>query len=428
MGSIIRYPVAGVAIMAAVAAISPAAINPAAADASPWLTLSGLVDARLILTDTTVGWESGSLGKTRYGAATTGTSRLLARVADVSLIARADLSWNLSGFAHLVANSQQDNTVDVAEAFIAYRPAPSGDITFRARAGALIPPISLENTGLAWTSPYTITPSAINSWVGEELKSIGPEATAIWRRDDLTVSLTGSVYTGNDTAGTELAWRGWALHDRKAGVFERLDLAPVKIIQATSTPRISQAPYSEPGDEIDDRLGFMISAKAESDAFGQFYALHYDNRADDTVIKKGQWAWRTAFTAVGLQTVLGDDVDVIAQYMKGTTSIITRPPAPSVVKAGYESGFLLFSRGWNQHRVSARAEFFKADDRDPTPDNNAETGTALTAAYVLRPTDRQRLTLEVLHIHSKRPERTRSFGLPATANETQIQVSYRFFL
>ena len=91
MGSIIRYPVAGVAIMAAVAAISPAAINPAAADASPWLTLSGLVDARLILTDTTVGWESGSLGKTRYGAATTGTSRLLARVADVSLIARADL-------------------------------------------------------------------------------------------------------------------------------------------------------------------------------------------------------------------------------------------------------------------------------------------------------------------------------------------------
>ncbi|MBM3515110.1 MAG: hypothetical protein FJX59_15575 [Alphaproteobacteria bacterium] len=77
--------------------------------------------------------------------------------------------------------------------------------------------------------------------------------------------------------------------------------------------------------------------------------------------------------------------------------------------------------------MSGRIEYFKTHDRDTSPDLNGETGQALTLAYIFRPVDRQRLTLEMLHIHSRRPERALSFGLPATANETQIQASYRFF-
>ena len=46
-------------------------------------------------------------------------------------------------------------------------------------------------------------------------------------------------------------------------------------------------------------------------------------------------------------------------------------------------------------------------------------GNALTAAYVFRPVDNQRLTLEVLAIRGTRRERTFRFGQPSTANETQ---------
>jgi hypothetical protein len=34
--------------------------------------------------------------------------------------------------------------------------------------------MSLENRAGGWKTPYTITPSAISSWVGEELRTIGP--------------------------------------------------------------------------------------------------------------------------------------------------------------------------------------------------------------------------------------------------------------
>jgi hypothetical protein len=119
---------------------------------------------------------------------------------------------------------------------------------------------------------------------------------------------------------------------------------------------------------------------------------------------------------------------LIAQGMVGTTSILTFPPRPSVVRVDYDSAFLLASKGWDRHRVSARIEYFATHDRDALlVDNNDETGHAVMAAYIFRPADRHRLTFELLHIRSRRPERTLSFGLPATARETQLQGSYRFF-
>ena len=54
-------------------------------------------------------------------------------------------------------------------------------VSWSVKAGAFFPTISLENDDLGWTSPYTLTPSAINSWIGEELRTIGSEAHAALR-------------------------------------------------------------------------------------------------------------------------------------------------------------------------------------------------------------------------------------------------------
>ncbi|MBM3515109.1 MAG: hypothetical protein FJX59_15570 [Alphaproteobacteria bacterium] len=319
---------------------------PAAAQTDlQWLSVRGLLDARFVLTSDEKSWESGVLGKTRFGARTTGNERAIARLAEASLVARAEMTWDLSAHAHLIAGSEQSTSLDVVEAFVAYKPAPGEGFNVSAKAGAFFPPISLENTGLAWTSPYTITPSAINSWVGEELKTLGPEATLSWIDPAIEVSAIGSVYVGNDPAGTQLAWRGWAIHECKAGLFERLPLAQVRIIRSNNPRRVVQAPFDQPIDEIDDRIGYYAGVRLDDDAGNRVEFLRYDNRADDLALNRAlQWAWNKRFWSVGGRATLTGDVEVIGQMMWGSTSIITRPGAVSVIKAAYDSGFLLASK------------------------------------------------------------------------------------
>ena len=60
-----------------------------------------------------------------------------------------------------------------------------------------------------------ITPSAINSWIGEEVKVVGVEGTATHPLAGGRLSGTFGLFGFNDTAGTQLAFRGWALHDRR---------------------------------------------------------------------------------------------------------------------------------------------------------------------------------------------------------------------
>ena len=81
-----------------------------------------------------------------------------------------------------------------------------------------------------------MTPSAINSWIGEELRTIGSEA--IFRYDTNgfgTVSLTGAVTCCNDPAGILMAQRGWAMDDRPAGIFsdQRLPDATLRLFRQT---------------------------------------------------------------------------------------------------------------------------------------------------------------------------------------------------
>ncbi|MCB2107268.1 MAG: hypothetical protein KDE14_06180 [Rhodobacteraceae bacterium] len=393
----------------------------------PSFSATGLLDLRVALTGKSVSWEDRGLGKTRFGAATDGNNRVIARIAEASLIVKGDLTWDISGVAHVIAGAQQEHPIDLVEAYLDYHPVPTSRYGIRGRAGAFFPTISLENTGLGWTSPFTISSSAINSWVGEELRTFGAELTAFRTGDDIDVSLTGSVYYANDPAGTILTWRGWAIHDRKSGIFEKIPLAPVRIIRPGGILD-NQAPYVAPLAEIDDRAGYYVGANVEHHDFGSLHLLYYDNSADDREIEGGQWAWLTRFLSVGLKTELPANVDLVAQYLKGRTSVITIPPPTGPIsRTHYDSLFFLVSKTWGQHRVSARWEHFATHDRDRFPDNNSETGHGLTLAYVFYPVAKQRLTLELLHVRADRPERTLSFNLPAKWHDTQIQASYRFF-
>ncbi len=78
----------------------------------------------------------------------------------------------------VVARADEEDVrgIDALEAYAAWHPASDGPLNWSVKAGAFFPTISLENDDLGWTSPYTLTPSAINSWIGDELRTIGSEA------------------------------------------------------------------------------------------------------------------------------------------------------------------------------------------------------------------------------------------------------------
>jgi hypothetical protein len=135
---------------------------------------------------------------------------------------------NLAGIkldgVHLVSVLRADpdtpSIVDALETYLRYDDM-AGDIGWSVKAGAFFPTISLENDDLGWASPYTLTPSAINSWIGDELRTIGSEGTLRWKSDVGVLSLTGALTCCNDEAGVLIADRGWAMDDRPFGLFER---------------------------------------------------------------------------------------------------------------------------------------------------------------------------------------------------------------
>lgn len=390
------------------------------------LDVAGMIEGRAAAGSTTRSWEDKGLGKVRYGADAAGGRRTVLRP-EGALVLRPKFGFDLTGTVVATANDQQRMALDISEAFLTYKPAPSGEWAITARGGAFFPPISAENGGLAWTSPYTITSSAINSWVGEELKTIGAEATIHRRTEDYEFEFLGALYMLNDPTGTLLAWRGWSFNDRETGFFDRLQLAPVRMIRPGG--RLDeQAPTEKPFHEIDENVGFYIGASLDHADYGRLALLYYDNLADDRDLIKGQWAWRTKFASASYKVELAGDITLVGQFMLGTTSTITIPaPRGPIVYAGFRSGYGLLSKEWGRHRLSLRGDYFAVGDRDITPgEDNSETGGAATAAYVFRPVPSQRITFEVMYVSSKRPERIH-LGMPARAKESQAQLSYRFF-
>ncbi len=408
-------------ILGASIAVSGHAI---ALDLSDSVTVKGFVEGRVALTDGPLGWERRGLGKLRFGG--DGGSRTTFHTEAAAVIA-ADINWDWKVFLNLSADfGRNRNPIDFVEAFVRYKPPPSGAVSFTAKLGAFFPPISFENTSLAWTSPFGLSSSAINTWVGEEFRTMGGEGKITYRFDGGEISALGAVFAANDPAGSLLVWRGWATSDREAGLFERFPLAPLRTIQPEGSA-FEQAPWVEPIHEIDNRPGIYGAFEARLTDIGTARLVVYDNLARKTAFDGDQYAWRTRFVSVGGRFELPGEIDLVAQAMTGDTAMGETPQGDAIVDVDYTSAFVLASRSWGRHRISVRAEYFETIDRDLTlDDNNDEYGNSVSLAYATYPANRQRLTVEVTRGFSKRPERAFT-GFTTKRHETQVQASYRIF-
>ena len=407
-----------------------AASVPLAADAGefPRLRPRLILDARAAYADGSRSWLDAGLGKTRYG--TGGGGEVLGRLSQASLLLDADLSHALRVRVQSNLDADPDpasrqTRFDLVEAYAQYQPDITPALRLRARAGMFFPPVSLEHDGPAWTTTFTITPSAVNTWIGEEVRATGGELTLGLGRERSRVSLIGGVFGGNDPAGTLLAWRGWALHDRQSGLPDRLPLAPLPCIGPGAI--FDKQPFwTRPVREVDGRAGYFAGGEARLFGRLQLRALRWDNRGDVTAFRHEQYAWATRMDAYGLRLELPADLLLLAQHARGISDMGRMPDGAAAVGVIPRASYVLLTAGFGRHRLSVRWDTFEAgeDDALPAADDNREDGTAWTAAYLIRIGERHRAAVEVLNIDSTRAARV-DLGLPARGRETLVQASLR---
>src|ERR1700680_286205 len=384
----------------------------ATAEAQDRLTVDGDIDLRWVHATGESSFLNGGLGDLRFDPNHEGV-----RLGRAFLAPNFRVTGIVSVHAVIDAYDDQDrNAVDASEFYVDVRPFPTTSIRWRARVGAFFMPVSLENRGIGWTAVYSITPSAVNTWLGEEFRTIGAEFEARWlgaSSDYLgDVALVAAAYGWNDPAGALLAQRGFALTDRPSTLFGGLGRPPITFYH-----------------EIDRKPGFYAGLSWRHHDRLEMRALRYDNRADpgaSTVA--GGTAWRTRFSSFGARLTPTANWTFIAQYLDGDTIVSADEADEDQFRMTYHAAFALASLEWGRERLTARVDRFGTHQSSgfyygPPADDSGHAGTA---AWTHDLGAQWQLAAEWIRVTSRFPPRASYGELPANVeSQTQVAIRYR---
>lgn len=265
---------------------------------------------------------------------------------------------------HLLARDDPDGsrrgTAGVVQGYLEANLHRDAD-RIRILGGAFFLPTSFENIDALWENPYTITPSALNTWFGEEMRPIGIDVA--WSRHGLQFGAT--LFRGNDTLGGLPVDRGWILRDRWTLLGEHV--------------RVLEGEYSSVSAETDHRLGYSTRARWNKDRF-TVQLTHLDNRSDGE-LHGDLLNWNTRFEIVGVE-YSWNDWTLAAESGWGDTIVVFDDESfPDYLRASY----LILSRRFDRGRASVRIEEFR---------NDASQDAAVTAALFWTPLPRLRAGVE----------------------------------
>ena len=383
--------------------------GPATLRAGDRLDLQGLFDIRAVYADGATSFLDGGTGRLRFDPDHQGL-----RIGRLMLAARyrIDDNWTFNAVGGSYGDHDKQ-AVDLTEAWFEAKPFPTGAVRYKFRLGAFQLPTSLENRATGWTTPYSISSSAINTWMGEEIRIVGAEFESKWlganRGYDGDVTFSAGIYGWNDPAGVLIASRGWASQDRQSTLFGALGRPPEAYFR-----------------EIDGRPGYYAGVAWRHHQRFELRALRYDNRADPGATNTDDIAWRTQFTSLGARWEPGDRWTLIAQSLQGLTYVGPDGDPQFQFAQSFRSWFLLGSARFGAERVTLRYDHFSTRQFSGFygPPSNDE-GHALALAY-LHDLDRHwQVVGEWQQVRSHYPPRT-LVGVPASIDETQIQLSVRF--
>ncbi|MGN6320382.1 MAG: hypothetical protein ACTHNE_01530 [Dyella sp.] len=385
------------------------------------IDLHAYADERLVAAPDDTSWTRGGFGKARYGD---GRTRL--HFGGAAIYGSVQITPELLALGQLQYQTSGHSGFSLLEAWLRYRPVSTTPWRWSLRAGVFFPPVSLENEGVGWTSPWTISSSAINTWVGEELRAMGGEFQLERRSEANSWELRASLFRRDDAAGGVLASRGWSIGDLVSGIGSRLREANAGVSEEGGTLPRYYDPFRNIGrSHWGDYAAITWHAPGET----RVSLMHLDNRADPAASAfyadgDRQFAWRTRLWSVAGRTDTGS-LTWIAQWMDGNTR--SEQSADQPLSTHFRAAFVLL--GWNRGawRPALRIEHFSARTPSANADwRQSEHGNAITAALNWRPRDWLRLTAEVLRIDSMATVRA-EYGLPARVMDTQVQWSMRVF-
>jgi hypothetical protein len=376
------------------------------------LTVAGAVDVRWVHSTSDLSYLDGGLGKLRFDQDDTGPR--LGRAFVASRLRLTDLVT-----VHAVVDAYGDhdrNPVDLSELWAEVRPFPTSALRWRVRVGAFYMPVSLENRGPGWSDVYSITPSALNTWIGEEFRTIGTEFEARWLGANSgylgDVSLVAAAYAWNDPAGKLISERGFALSDRPSTLFGGLGRPPTTFYH-----------------EIDRKPGYYAGLSWRHHDRLEMRALRYDNRADPEVSTvAGGTAWRTRFSSFGARLEPTANWTFITQYLDGDTIVGPFADGGDQFRMTYHAAFALASFDRGRERLTARVDRFGTHQSKgfygPPAD---DSGHAWTAAWTHDLGAQWQLLAEWIRVTSRFPPRAANGApQPYVESQTQVAIRYRF--
>ena len=374
-------------------------------------------------------WPEGGVGKLRYADDGAEAVRLFAEY-------HGRISPTLN--ARVVADYVDDGSsgLGIDEAYIDWRPIPRSANQQQVRFGAFYPPLSLENGAHGWESPFTYSYSAINTWLGEEIRPLGAEWSLRRRlastRNMQEVRVFASGFYGNDPAATLLFWRGWSLHDRQTRLNDRLSIPELPVFGAGGAVVGTIPQPVQPFTETDHRPGYYVGGEWRYARRALVQLARYDNRADPWSFAERQWGWHTSFDHLAAQVALPGELGLLAQWMRGRTYWVsggrpdgTAPPSANVVEDEFEAKYVMLTRKWHDvHRVSMRYDRFSIKRPEWVPELIADEGHAWTLSYRYEPNERFSGGVEWLEIQSQRDLWPYFYGEPRQATEEQLRLQF----
>lgn len=326
---------------------------------------------------------------------------------------------------HVVANAYDDGDKQLGftQAFVSYNPLSANKYKFRGRVGFFYPALSVENTDIGWLAQNFITSSAINAWIGEELRVPGIEVSVkrpgkrfnspwSWQFD-------AAAYRGNDTIGALLAWKGFGIHDRQTLHHEnRVEFAPIPSVSDVNG--INSPTYTDPFTEIDGRVGYYFGLKAQYLRKLDIRYYYYNNQADPLILNEERlYSWYTVFNSVAMRYLINASTEWSFHFLDGLTEM-----GEQIVFVDITAFYTAISHSFDANRLSARLDIFDVSERDKMPDDpNNSNGIALTLNWTRHISSNTEIALET--IVSKNTVANRAtLDIAPTQNVLQLQLAF----
>ncbi|HZF27189.1 MAG TPA: hypothetical protein VEZ88_13070 [Steroidobacteraceae bacterium] len=365
--------------------------------------LRALLDVRVARGGSAPSWTDSGPGKTRFGGHSTDSgfeSETRFALGQLAIEAGAALPWDLR--MQLQVNVEPDIADDydpwLVEALLRKEWSDQSH-GWGLQSGLMSVPFSLEHVGPAWTPEYSISASALNSWLWEEISLAGLEGEW-WHQGEHgpRLGIVVGVGYGADQMGRLIALRGWAMGDGLSGVNADLPLPNGTRTDIFNERDHRPAAYTwitlgDAGERAALKLGYI------------------DNMGDED--RTGVWHTRAGTVGAILHPTAR--TDFVVQYLRGK-ALVRQPSNDSSLRGFYA----LLSQHYKGHRVTVRYDDFHVQDLDGG-NSTRENGDAVTLAYLYEWGLRHRLGAEYIWLHSNRP----ASAVPEPEQDGW-QLSYRF--